>query len=342
MAADAMATEATDLTKRHLDEIENGDKVKKAKLTDEDVHQHLTSFENFVPRRVLSEDSRTKFMSVEGTFDKSTDIAVVTVEKSPFSKETYETVFTGNTKLKEIFHNDIYTSYNGTLTPDVYGLTATVIWPATQKHVDKYLPKTQYMVAETPQLYKEVTEPYIASQQFSLQWVYNILEHKKETERILYEDPDPETGFVLLPDMKWDTKQTENLYVLAICHRHGVRSIRDLTQEHLPLLRNIRDRVFEALKDKFGVPSQRLRAYLHYQPSYYHLHMHFSVLGFEAPGTQVERAHLLSTVLSNLEMCGDYYQKATLGYTVKEGDGLYNKFREAGYFDEPGDRTSAK
>lgn len=49
------------------------------------------------------------------------------------------------------------------------GLTATVIWPATQKHVDKYLPKTQYMVAETPQLYKEVTEPYITSQQFSLQ-----------------------------------------------------------------------------------------------------------------------------------------------------------------------------
>lgn len=87
--------------------------------------------------------------------------------------------------------------------------------------------------------------------------------------------------------------------------------------------------------EKFQVPSQRLRAYLHYQPSYYHLHVHFSVLGFEAPGTQVERAHLLSTVVSNLEMCGDYYQRVTLGYTVKEGDGLCDKFKEAGYFDKP-------
>ncbi|KAM7294087.1 m7GpppX diphosphatase [Ixodes scapularis] len=333
MAADAMAT---DLTKRHLDEMENGgDKIKKVKLSDGDDYQHLASFENFVPRRVLSEDSRTKFMSVEGTFGKSTDTAVVVVEKRPFSKEKYEAVFTGDTKLEEIFHNDIYTSYNGTLASDVHGLTATVIWPATQKHVDKYLPKTQYMVAETPQLYKEVTEPYITSQQFSLQWVYNILEHKKETERILYEDPDQETGFVLLPDMKWDAKQTENLYVLAVCHRRGLRSLRDLTQEHLPLLHNIRDKVYEALMEKFQVPSQRLRAYLHYQPSYYHLHVHFSVLGFEAPGTQVERAHLLSTVLSNLEMCGDYYQRATLGYTVKEGDALCDKFKEAGYFDKP-------
>lgn len=114
---------ATDLTKRHLDEMENGgDKIKKVKLSDGDDYQHLASFENFVPRRVLSEDSRTKFMSVEGTFGKSTDTAVVVVEKRPFSKEKYEAVFTGNTKLEEIFHNDIYTSYNGTLASDVHGM----------------------------------------------------------------------------------------------------------------------------------------------------------------------------------------------------------------------------
>uniref|UniRef100_A0A224Z1A2 m7GpppX diphosphatase n=1 Tax=Rhipicephalus zambeziensis TaxID=60191 RepID=A0A224Z1A2_9ACAR len=213
------------------------------------------------------------------------------------------------------------------------GLTATVICPATQKHVDKYLFKPQHMITETPKLYKEVTEPYITSQQLSLQWVYNILEHKKESERILFEDPDPETGFILLPDMKWDTKQPENLYVLAICHKHGIRSLRDLTADHLSLLRNINEKVKAALLLQFGVPSHRLRGYLHYQPSYYHLHVHFSVLGFDAPGTQVERAHLLSTVISNLEAFPDYYQKATLGFTVKEGDGLHAKYKEAGYFD---------
>lgn len=31
--------------------------------------------------------------------------------------------------------------------------------------------------------------------------VYNILEHKKESETIVYEDPDPSTGFIIVPDM---------------------------------------------------------------------------------------------------------------------------------------------
>lgn len=38
-------------------------------------------------------------------------------------------------------------------------------------------------------------------------WVYNILEKKAEAGRIVYEDPDPDVGFVLLPDFKWNQKQ---------------------------------------------------------------------------------------------------------------------------------------
>jgi hypothetical protein len=42
---------------------------------------------------------------------------------------------------------------------------------------------------------------------FLLQWVYNILEKKAEAERLIFEDPDPELGFTLHPDLKWDEKQ---------------------------------------------------------------------------------------------------------------------------------------
>lgn len=43
------------------------------------------------------------------------------------------------------------------------------------------------------------------------QWVCNILEKKAEVERIVYEDPDPDVGFILLPDFKWDQRQvTDN------------------------------------------------------------------------------------------------------------------------------------
>lgn len=49
-----------------------------------------------------------------------------------------------------------------------------------------------------------VTRPHPEQEQeFSLQWVYNGLEHKEEAERIIYEDPDPVTGFILAPDFKW-------------------------------------------------------------------------------------------------------------------------------------------
>lgn len=73
----------------------------------------------------------------------------------------------------------------------------------------------------------------------SLQWVYNILEHKAESERIIYENEHPEHGFLLTPDLKWDGKDTETLYLLAICNDRNIKSIRDLNSKHLLLLKNI-------------------------------------------------------------------------------------------------------
>ena len=39
------------------------------------------------------------------------------------------------------------------------------------------------------------------------QWVYNILEGRAEQNRVVFDDPDPENGFVLVPDLKWDQKE---------------------------------------------------------------------------------------------------------------------------------------
>ena len=36
--------------------------------------------------------------------------------------------------------------------------------------------------------------------------LYNVIEHKAEVERIVYEDPDPESGFLLLPDLLVSTR----------------------------------------------------------------------------------------------------------------------------------------
>lgn len=58
---------------------------------------------------------------------------------------------------------------------------------------------------------------------------------------MIFRDDDPGTGFVLVPDLKWDQKELENLYMLAIVNRRGILTLRDLRAEHLPMLRNILD-----------------------------------------------------------------------------------------------------
>lgn len=116
-------------------------------------------------------------------------------------------------------------------------IKTTVVCPATEKHVNKYQRQESFLVEETWEDYQSITLPYIQEQSFSVQvsvlklhpllenpllrvaaltvcllcqWVYNILEKKAEAERIVYEDPDPEVGFVLLPDFKWDQKQVRD------------------------------------------------------------------------------------------------------------------------------------
>lgn len=73
----------------------------------------------------------------------------------------------------------------------------------------------------------------------AIQWAYNILDGQAERDRVVFSDPDPETGFVLLPDLKWDSADLQNLYMLALVRRRDVSSMRELNQTHLPLLKNI-------------------------------------------------------------------------------------------------------
>lgn len=73
-------------------------------------------------------------------------------------------------------------------------------------------------VVESPSTYRKISLPYIKSIDPSrIQWVLNLLDKKSEAERILVEDPDKTNGFVLVPDFKWDEKDTSTLYLLGMC-----------------------------------------------------------------------------------------------------------------------------
>ncbi|XP_006896844.1 PREDICTED: m7GpppX diphosphatase-like [Elephantulus edwardii] len=180
---------------------------------------------------------------------------------------------------------------------------------------------------ETEEDYRTITLPYLQSQSLSIQWVYNILEKKSEADRIIFENPDPSHGFILIPDLKWNQQQLDDLYLIAICHRRDVRSLRDLTSEHLPLLKNILLEGQEAILQRYQLKGSCLRVYLHYLPSYFHLHVHFTALGFEAPGSGVERAHLLADVIENLECDSKYYQHRSLPIALRTDDPLFQLFQ---------------
>ena len=85
----------------------------------------------------------------------------------------------------------------------------------------------------------------------------------------------------------------------------------------------------EAIYSEYGVCGNELRVYFHYQPSYYHLHVHFTHLKYVAPKTLIGQAHLLDDVIDNIEnIASDCYQKRTISFCVKESSALWQAFEK--------------
>ncbi|CAK6969330.1 m7GpppX diphosphatase [Scomber scombrus] len=312
--------ELTQKVKRAKTDSENG----RGEVGDEFETDVLSGFQTSA---VLSDSAREKTIFIRGKL--ADEDAVVILEKTPIREDTLAELFTGS-RLKLEMRNDIYSTYRLQPPPHLNEIKTTVVCPATEKHVKKYQRQESFLVEETGEDYKTITLPYIQKQSFSVQWVHNILEKKAEADRIVFEDPDKEVGFVLLPDFKWDQKQADDLYLIAITHQRNIKSLRDLTSDHLPLLQNIFQKGKEAILQRYNLPASKLRVYLHYQPSYYHLHVHFTKLGYEAPGCGVERAHFLADVIQNLQADTQYYKTRTLYFPLRADDGLLSKFKEAG------------
>jgi len=298
------------------------------------IHDSLSNLGSFTFKRILSESTERKTVFVEASVNDSDDPAILIMEKLPFAEASVKGILSDKSSVGQEFSNDIYGQYSVKPDPLHNTVKANVIHPATQKHIAKYLSSKGYLVEESPLLYQAVTLPFLEKEQFTLDWVYNVLEHKKEVERIIYEDPDRDVGFILAPDFKWSGKQVEDLYCLAIIHKRGIKSIRDLNTTHLPMLKNILSGSMTAIKEKYGLEESQIRAYLHYQPSYYHLHVHFTNVEYSAPGINTEKSHLLTSVINNIERSGNYYKNANLTFLTREKDKLYLKYKEFGYFDK--------
>ena len=79
------------------------------------------------------------------------------------------------------------------------------------------------------------------------------------------------------------------MHYLAIVNDRALMSLRDLRDKDVSLLQGIQMRMREVMS-KLGLGAG-YREYLHYPPTFYHLHVHFSTLEIEGPSVQVERCH---------------------------------------------------
>ena len=127
-------------------------------------------------------------------------------------------------------------------------------------------------VLETYQDYLKSVEPVIKKQK--IPWMEKLVMGDSEKEAVLYHDHQ----MVLAKDMVWRDDCLPRLHVLAIVTDSSIRSIRDLTTKHLLLLEHMYQTGTTQIEKQLGIPEDQLKAYFHYHPSYWWLHLHFSHL----------------------------------------------------------------
>ncbi|KXN83364.1 m7GpppX diphosphatase [Leucoagaricus sp. SymC.cos] len=299
----------------------------------------LETLRRFKFERILNDDSLTHTVILLGTLPEPEGDgevqAIVRIEKTALNANQMPSIFHSlsgidRTELEQ--STDIYTWMFGWLGPGREGdVKINVICPATEVHIRKYTKQEQLIVRETPELYDKIVKPYIDAFPASrTQWVENILTGVSEKEKVLVSNPD----FMILPDMKWDMKTLSSLYLLAIGQDRNIRSLRNLRKCHIGLLQSIRNEAEQVARQKWGLGKGSLRMFIHYQPSYYHFHVHIVNANYEGLlGMTVGQAHLLDDVISLLEIDNEenvgIFQKMTLTYGIGDQHGLYKELKAA-------------
>ena len=101
-----------------------------------------------------------------------------------------------------------------------------------------------------------------------LNWVFNILEGRKEQEDILLRDPGQdssrEEGFLLAPDLNWDRKTLTSLHLLVLVDRRDIWSLRDLKKCHVDWIKHMREKILDATVKLYPeLEKDMLKLYIH-------------------------------------------------------------------------------
>jgi len=292
--------------------------------------------------KLLNQDQGGRRIILQGTI--SGEPALLLAERSAFDTNlNYLKSFSRLlAHVQNLGDNDIYKWYLANSLPDNSldqptppDLKINLIYPCTAKHIQKYSPQQSRSVTETPEVYRKHVRPYMSRcrEQGRLDWVFNIIEGRAEQENVLYRsrEADKRDDFLLLPDLNWDRKIVGGLHLLALVERRDLWSVRDLRKKDVAWLRHLRHTLTATVSQLYPeVGGDMLKFYVHYQPTYYHFHIHITHVDLDPSATQaVGKALGLDDVISRLEtMDGDEeagMAGVELTYTLGEASELWTE-----------------
>ncbi|KAJ7066655.1 scavenger mRNA decapping enzyme [Mycena amicta] len=290
----------------------------------------------FVFERVLLQEPQHCRLTVLGSLPPNQQ-TILRIERTAIPENAAENMSAYIREAKCVEHTDIYTWFAACLSPSSLenlpqgDVKVNVICPATEAHIRKYSPQNTTILHETPEIYRDIVVPFIASLPSEhLKWVQDILDGHKEQSKILFTSP----SFIILPDMKWDLHTLGSLYLVAIVRDPAIKSLRDLRTQHIPLLKSIRKQAAAVVREKWGIQAGGLRMFIHYYPTYFHFHVHIVHASYDGGlGMRVGQAHLLDDVISLLELdvgnSPPLFERRTLTYGLGEQHGLYEAIKAA-------------
>lgn len=204
-------------------------------------------------------------------------------------------------KVKKTMKNDIYEKYDATAIVDGELIIC--------KDVTKLKQKIKKLAREDYETYLQVLEKRDPKKDV---WIYNIIDDISEQESILYRDD----KCIVFMNYFWDGKDIDKMQLLCMPVDRSLRSIRSLDASHICLLEHMKQVTLQVIREKYEVSEEYIRMYFHYEPSTYHLHIHFVNIAANEGHSSVEYSHELNSVMFNLSIMSDYYKVAKLNIRV--------------------------
>jgi m7GpppX diphosphatase len=161
---------------------------------------------------------------------------------------------------KKTLENDIYEKYQATAIVDGELIIC--------KDVTQMKQRVKKLVQEDYETYLQTLEKRDAKKDI---WIYNIIDGISEQEAILHRDD----KCIVFINYFWDGKDIDKLQLLCMPLDRNLRSIRSLDESHVSLLEHMKQVTLQVIREKYGLEEEYIRMYFHYEPSTYHLHIHF-------------------------------------------------------------------